>query len=132
MAFFTYSNVTRQIIEISDFPLSPPDNCATSEVEGLTKSELESQYVWNSEVCSFELPIAKTITKKEFLKRLTPLEYAAIKTATTQDAIVDYYWQLFMVAEFIDLADQDTISGINALEQIGLLQQGRSSQILSY
>jgi hypothetical protein len=65
------------------------------------------------------------------LKKFTAQEYAAIKTAAAANAILDYYWQLFMVAEGVDLGDQDTISGIHMLEQIGLINQGRATEILS-
>jgi len=71
------------------------------------------------------------ITKREFLTRITPEEFAIIKGATLVNAVVDYFWQLFMVAEDIDLAHQDTISGVTMMEQAGLLATGRAAEILS-
>jgi len=74
---------------------------------------------------------SSNITKREFLTRLTPEEFAAIKAATTQNSTVDYFWQLFMVAEEIDLSHHDTVAGIHMLEAAGLLATGRATEILS-
>jgi len=73
----------------------------------------------------------KIITKRAFLSRLTPEEFATIKMAASQSATVDYFWQLFMVSEEIDLAFPDTIAGITMMEQAGLLATGRAAEILS-
>jgi hypothetical protein len=72
-----------------------------------------------------------TISKREFLKRFTPTEYAAIKTAANANATLDWYWQQFLLAEFIDLADPDTVAGIQMLEGAGLLAPGRAAEILA-
>jgi len=69
-------------------------------------------------------------TKKEFLLKFTPEEYAAIIAATKVNALLDYYWQLFMVAENVLKTDPATISGINALESNGLLAAGRAAEVL--
>jgi len=71
------------------------------------------------------------LSKVDFIKRFTPVEYAAIKTAAAANATIDYYWQLLMVAEFVDKADATTIAGINALEGATLLAAGRAAQILA-
>lgn len=71
------------------------------------------------------------ISKMNFLKRFTPEEYATIKQAINTDSTVDYYWQLFMLAEELDLTFPDTINGINMLEQIGLISTGRAAEILA-
>jgi len=73
----------------------------------------------------------RTITKRAFLARITPEEYAAIKTAAAQNAILDYFWQMFMVSEDITLDFPDTIAGINMMEQAGLIAAGRAVEILS-
>lgn len=44
---------------------------------------------------------------------------------------VDYYWQLFTLAEELDMEDADTIMGINMLEQAQLLGVGRAQEILN-
>jgi hypothetical protein len=70
------------------------------------------------------------ISKREFLKLFTPAEYAAIKTAAEGNAVLDFYWQQFLLAEFISMDDPDTIGGINMLSGIGLLTPARAIEIL--
>lgn len=70
------------------------------------------------------------ISKREFLKLFTPQEYGAIKDAANGNAVLDYYWQQFLLAEFISMDDPDTIGGINMLAGIGLLTPARASEIL--
>ena len=69
-------------------------------------------------------------SKKDFLLKFTPTEYAAIKAATAVNAELDYYWQLFNVADNVLKTDPVTIAGINALESAGLIDAGRANEIL--
>lgn len=73
----------------------------------------------------------KIVTKRGFIKRFSVEEYATIKAAAQQNAMLDYYWQQFMLAENIDLGDPDTIAGVTMLEQVGLIAQGRAQEILN-
>jgi hypothetical protein len=70
------------------------------------------------------------ISKREFLKLFTPDEYSAIKSAAAVNSTLDYYWQQFMLAEFIALDDPDIIGGINMLKAAGLIATGRADEIL--
>lgn len=70
------------------------------------------------------------ISKREFLKLFTPVEYGAIKTAASVNTTVDYYWQQFLLAEFISLSDVDTLAGLELLENAGLLADGRAAEIV--
>ena len=74
---------------------------------------------------------ARVFTHREFLRRFTPGEYAAIKAAAQASADIDYYWQMFLVAEEIVNTDPDTITGLNLLEQIKLIGIGRAQEILN-
>lgn len=78
-----------------------------------------------------EQPATQFISKREFLKKFTPEEYATIKAATAQSPQVDYFWQLFMLAEEVSLSHPETIQGITMLEQAGILGEGRAAEILS-
>lgn len=71
------------------------------------------------------------ISKREFISRMTPEEFATIKGTAAANAVVDYYWQLFMVSDEIDLAFTATVAGLTLLEQAGLLAAGRAAEILS-
>lgn len=129
MAFYKYNENTRQLIEISDFPLAPDTGEAVSQYD-VSKADLLGLYSWDSSSLSFVDKVSRVLTKREFLKRFTPTEYATIKAATVANGAIDYYWQLFMVAEFVDIDDPDTIGGIQTLESIGLIGAGRAAEIL--
>jgi hypothetical protein len=77
-------------------------------------------------------PPRKTIfTKKEMLLRITPAEYAAIKASAAVDSTVDYFWQIFTLADEVDTDDPVTIQGFTLLEAVGILSAGRASEILA-
>jgi hypothetical protein len=75
--------------------------------------------------------VRPSISKREFLKLFTPTEYGAIKTAAGANTTVDYYWQQFLLAEFISLSDPDTLGGLQMLEGAGLLAAGRAAEIVA-
>ena len=76
-------------------------------------------------------PTSVVLTKREFIKRFTVEEYAGIKAAAEQNATLDYYWQMFMLAEEINTGDEDTVAGVTILEQAGLIGTGRAQEILN-
>lgn len=131
MAYYTYSNITRQLIEISDFTLTPGDDCATSEIEGVTKAELEQVYVWSTESCSFELRPKRIITKLEYMNRFTDTELATIYTLAKTNISIEIWLEKFKLATDINLDDPRTVGGVNALEQLGIIAQGRAQEILT-
>ena len=130
MAYYQYNETTRELVQISDFPISPDTNLPVSEVE-ISKTELLDLYQWDQESLQFIQKNLRIITKKEFIKRLTPDEYSAIKTLTTQNGTADYYWQLFMLDGDIDLDDQDVIDGLNLFVSLGALATNRPAEITS-
>jgi hypothetical protein len=79
-------------------------------------------------------PVAPPVapwTKKEFLLKFTPAEYAEIKFGAAASPTLDYYWTLFNVADNVLKTDPSTIGGIQALEAAGILAVGRSAEILA-
>ena len=130
MAHYQYNETTRELVQISDFPISPDTNLPVSEVE-ISKTELLDLYQWDQESLQFIQKNLRIITKKEFIKRLTPDEYSAIKTLTTQNGTADYYWQLFMLDGDINLDDQDTIDGLTLFVSLGALATNRPAEITS-
>lgn len=131
MAYYTYSNTTRTLIEVSDFPLTPGDDCATTEVVGVSKRDLESQYTWSVDSCSFELKPKRQITKLEYMNRFTDTELSTIYTIAKTNISVEIWLEKFKLATEIDLDDPRVIGGLNALEQFGLIGQGRAAEILT-
>lgn len=134
MAYYVIDQTNNSLLYVSDCDFEPPNHFAANGHHVLyspvSAQELQTRYEWDALSSTFVLKTAK-ITKREFIKRFTVVEYATIKQAATQNAALDYYWQLFMLAEFIDLADPDTLSGVYMLEQAGLIAAGRAREILN-
>jgi hypothetical protein len=130
MAYYKYSVATRELVEVSDFSLSPEDDTPVSEID-ISKHDLLELYQWDKESLGFVNKVQRVISKKNFLKRLTPNEYVAIKTAASQNGYVDYFWQLFLLVEEVNLDDPDTVVGLGLLVQAGLLNSNRIQEILA-
>ena len=71
------------------------------------------------------------LTRRGFIKRFTVSEYGDIKAAAQSNDTVDYYWQMFCLAEEIDTSDPDTVAGMMMLEQAGLIATGRATEVLN-
>ena len=130
MYWIAYNTETNAFLGISDNSMAPQEGVTIQQFDG-DMPDL-SRWAWNSSTLSWYEKTKRVLTKLQFMKRLQPDEYAAIKAATLVSNQVDFYWQLFMLAEFIDLQDETTITGLNALESIGLLSAGRAAELLSY
>ena len=72
----------------------------------------------------------KRITQLEFLNRFTQAERVTIRTAAKQSVPIEDYLALVSAATFIDITRADTIAGVQALEQLGLIGAGRAAEIL--
>ena len=95
---------------------------------------------WNPEAQAFEpgpppvQPTGRLISNKAFLSRFTDdeaidLDLASIG-ATREAAAVRRYLSKVNAAQHIDLIDDETRTGVQALEAAGLLQPGRALAIL--
>ena len=95
---------------------------------------------WNPEVQAFEpgpppvVPTERNVSRKAFLSRFTDAEAIDIDLAsmgaTREAATVRRYLSKVNAAQHIDLADDETRTGVQALEAAGLLQPGRALAIL--
>ena len=95
---------------------------------------------WNAETQAFEpgpppvLPAGRLVSNKAFLSRFTDDEAIDIDMAsigaTREAAAVRRYLSKVNAAQNIDLADDETRTGVQALEAAGLLQPGRALVIL--
>ena len=95
---------------------------------------------WNAETQAFEpgpppeLPTGRLVSNKAFLSRFTDAEAIDIDLAsigaTREAATVRRYLSKVNAAQNIDLADDETRTGVQALEAAGLLQPGRALAIL--
>ncbi len=132
MAYFSYDAITRQLISISDFEIPTPENGSTTEVPGVTKSDLENHYIWNPDICSFDLkPFDRVLTKLEYMNRFTDAELATIYTIAKSNVSVEIWLEKFKLSTEIHLDDPRTIAGVQALEQFGLIGPGRALEILT-
>lgn len=79
-------------------------------------------------------PEQRNVSRKAFLSRFTDDEAIDIDLAsigaTREAAAVRRYLSKVNAAQHIDLADNETRSGVQALEAAGLLQPGRALAIL--
>ena len=95
---------------------------------------------WNPDAQAFEPapppaePTERNVSRKAFLSRFTDAEAIDIDLAsigpTREAATVRRYLSKVNAAQHIDLADDETRSGVQALEAGGLLQPGRALEIL--
>ena len=95
---------------------------------------------WNPDAQAFEPapppaePTERNVSRKAFLSRFTDAEAIDIDLAsigaTREAATVRRYLSKVNAAQHIDLNDEETRSGVQALEAAGLLRPGRALEIL--
>lgn len=95
---------------------------------------------WNPDAQAFEPapppaePTERNVSRKAFLSRFTDAEAIDIDLAsigaTREAATVRRYLSKVNAAQHIDLADDETRTGVQALEAAGLLKPGRALVIL--
>jgi len=87
------------------------------------------------------LPSSRQLTRLQFRNRFTPMERATLEMAALDDpaaiteqrmraAMLRAYLADLAAAEYIDLDDPATISGVRMLEDASLLAAGRADAIL--
>lgn len=76
-------------------------------------------------------PAQRLVTKLAFMERFTDEELAAIYAAAKTDVRVEVWMDKMKLASEIDLADPRTRAGVEALEALGLIGQGRAAEVLS-
>jgi phosphoglycerate-specific signal transduction histidine kinase len=75
-------------------------------------------------------PDNKYITKLAFRNRFTNAEKLALYTAAESNVQLKVFLDDLAAATFVDLTRPDTIAGINFLETVSLLAEGRAVKIL--
>ena len=70
------------------------------------------------------------ISKLAYMDRFTAAELEGIYGAAKVSLAVEVWMEKFKLAEFIDLADPRTLTGLQALESNGLIGPGRALEIL--
>lgn len=72
--------------------------------------------------------VIRKITKRAFMQRFTQAERIAVRNSN-DDIVIDIYEDL-KIAEFVDLDLPETSQGLAYLEIVGILAEGRVSQLL--
>ena len=72
----------------------------------------------------------KVHTRLDFMNRFTMEELAGIYTAAKSEVLVEVFLDKLKLAEHVDLADPNTVAGVNALAASGLLIEARAGEIL--
>ncbi len=81
-------------------------------------------------------PKPRRLTKLEFIRLFTDVEFATILAASKQSVALEAWYERFRLATpepdgtSIDLDDPRTVGGVLALQQAGLLAPGRAAEIL--
>lgn len=74
--------------------------------------------------------LAKVVTKLAFMNRFTMEELAAIYTAAKTEVLVEVFLDKLKLAEEVDLADVQTIAGVQSMAASGLLTEVRAGEVL--
>jgi len=72
-----------------------------------------------------------TLSKLDFLARFTDAELVGIYTEAKTSVLLEIWIDKFKLSANIDLENPLTISGLQYLESIGLLDTGRANEILT-
>lgn len=94
---------------------------------------------WTYEHNEFKAPVIiepviepkTTLTKLEYMNRFTDTELTGIYTAAKSVVEIEIWLEKFKVTTEVDLTDPRTVSGVQALEDAGLIAAGRAQEILA-
>lgn len=80
-------------------------------------------------------PVVREVSGVSYLRRFTQPERIAIRAAAAQSPVLDDYLRLLDITiaqgGIVNLDDEDTVTAVNMLEQVGLLATGRAAEILA-
>ena len=137
MHYYAHLNNQFEVIAVTQHE-EPLESSALVQLQAFDTDLLGQR--WNPEAQAFEPgppqaePTVRNVSRKAFLSRFTDAEAIDIDLAsmgaTREAATVRRYLSKVNAAQHIDLADDETRTGVQALEAAGLLQPGRALAIL--
>ena len=80
-------------------------------------------------IYSFVKPKSNHITIKAFRNRFTMEEKVAIEDAAKENTTVKVFLEDLHSSTFVNLNDEQLIQGLEALESLGLIDEGRAEVI---
>jgi hypothetical protein len=98
---------------------------------GKTDEEVLAELAAQQQTPANPQPSPRPLTKLAFMERFTDEELAAIYAAAKTDVRVEVWMDKLKLASEVDLADARTRAGVEALEALGLIGQGRAAEVLS-
>jgi hypothetical protein len=131
--FYAHINETNMVVG----KLQTTDAVNIPEYIEITEEQYRTlliRSIWNGNRFLAPEPIVPTnnfLSKLEYMNRFTDTELENIYTAAKTVTSVEIWLEKFKLAANIDLLDQRTIAGVNALEAAGLLATGRAAEILA-
>lgn len=102
---------------------------AEEELEKLDNVDAIQEYKF--EIRASDHPVIAHLTHLQFLRRFSSEERAKITQLRTKSPQLNDYFTLLELAKFVNPYDPDVILGVNTLEQMGIIAQGRAGQILN-
>lgn len=110
---------------------TPPPNIPEGKVAKWTGSEWVLEDIPNTTTETQPSPSSlNIISKVDFIKRLTPIEWHAARTSTIPEVL--YFVDLVLAASSIDLEDTQTKAGLSVAVATGIISSDRVDQILSF
>jgi len=131
MAWFSYSTVTSELIQLSDYEIGMGDNMSIS-AHSLPKVALETEYMWDKDLKDFipKTEIVNKLARLSFLRKFTTTERIAIREAAKTDPIIFDASEMIAIAEFISMTDPDTQNLVGYLAVKGIIAPSRVAEIL--
>jgi hypothetical protein len=132
--YAVYETESGRLVSTTDDPgkVAAPEVLAGRDYRVAERPDTERNGIWNPATLSFApLPAETRLSKVDFLKRFTAPERIAIRGIT--DPMVVDFLHLLDLAEYVDLADLETQTGVRyvAATYPDALTPDRASEILA-
>ena len=105
----------------------------TQELSSAYFDEAAKVFTYNVLQLSQPIPrpiVERRLSKLEFVNRFTPQEFKGILAASKVDADVELWMMKFNLAEYINPDSNEIWEGMQGLELMGLIAQGRAGEIV--
>lgn len=102
-----------------------------AERELETLDNVDDINAYQFDIRQSDYPIIAHLTHLQFLRRFNAEERAKITQLRAKSPQINDYFTLLELAKFVNPYDPDVVLGVNTLEQMGIIGQGRAGQILN-
>ncbi|POZ60169.1 hypothetical protein [Chromobacterium alticapitis] len=102
-------------------------NAAEQALEALTDVASVQAFAWSVDV---QVAAPRRLTHKQFMARFSDAEIQAMLKSFSDNSPLRTWWERFSLASDISLDDPATQTGVQALEDAGLIGKGRAAEVL--